>query len=45
MRRRLGHAPRVARGAVTPAIAGEGDHTIIAAVATAGAGKYYIYTL
>jgi len=34
-----GHAPRVARGAHSPALAGEGDKVIVAAVTTAGKDK------
>ena len=39
LRRRLGHAPRGARGADAPAFAGEGHQKIVAAVTTACAGK------
>jgi hypothetical protein len=37
--RRLGHAPRVARGADAPAFAGEGDQEVVSAVVAAGTGK------
>jgi hypothetical protein len=39
VRRRLHHAPRVARGAHAPTFAGEGDEVVVAAVITARAGK------
>ena len=39
VRRCLGHAPGVARGADTTALAGEGDEEVVTAVLTAGAGK------
>ena len=39
MRRRLYHAPGVARGADTPAFAGEGHKVVVRAVSAAGAGK------
>jgi hypothetical protein len=39
MRRRLHHAPRVARGADTPAFAGEGHEVVVRAVSAAGTGK------
>ena len=39
MCRRLGHAPRVARGADTPAFAGIGDEVVVSAVITPGPGK------
>ena len=39
VRRRLHHAPRVARGADTPAFAGEDHKVVVRAVSAAGAGK------
>jgi hypothetical protein len=39
VRRRFGHAPRVARGAYAPAFAGEGHQKVVSAVATESAGK------
>ena len=39
VRRRLHHAPRVARGADTPAFAVEGHEVVVRAVSAAGAGK------
>ena len=39
MCRGLGHAPRVAGRADSPAFAGEGDQNVMAAGVTAGAGK------
>ena len=39
VRRRLHHAPGVARGADTPAFAGIGDKVVETTIVTAGAGK------
>ena len=39
VRRRLHHAPRVARGADTPAFAGIGHKVVVPAVITPGPGK------
>ena len=39
MRSRLGHSPRVARGADATAFAGEGDQKVVPAVVTPDAGK------
>ena len=39
VRRRLHHAPCIARGADTPAFAGEGYEVVVSTVITAGAGK------
>ena len=39
VRRRLHHAPGVARGADTPAFAGEGHKVVVRAVSAAGTGK------
>ena len=39
MRRSLHHAPGVAGGADTPALAGEGNKVVVPAVTTAGTGK------
>ena len=39
VRRRLHHAPRVARGAHAPAFAGIGHEVVVSAVITPGAGK------
>ena len=39
VRRCLHHAPCVARGADTPALAGEGDKVVVPAVITPGSGK------
>lgn len=39
VRRRLGHAPRGARGADTPALAGEGHKVVVPAIVTAGPRK------
>ena len=39
VRRRLHHAPRIARGADAPAFAGEGDEVVVTTIVTPGSGK------